>query len=260
MRQQFRGAIFKMPSIKIKTNAVAAINNSMAYMQGVAEAPREAVINHEIGMAFASIAKRSLSSFIDQEARLSPASMHHVYEWGQLGKPTGRLWKIESTYKPGVIAINSDFRQSRTYVPLTPGTKRRHKFTFKAEVMEKGKPVTIRAKNASALFFYSKNGDPVFIPKSKSVVIKSPGGKFVKGAYAKTMRRFQTSARFLVDIEQSRILKRLELAQKAAGIDMPTSVSTGSTPSTFIKMAKGNSAKHINQVTRMYKADGELNG
>ena len=249
-----------MPSIKIKTNAVVAINNSMAYMQGVAEAPKDAMVNHEIGKAFASIAKRSLSSFIDQEARLSPASMHHVYEWGQLGKPTGRLWKIESTYKPGVIAISSDFRQSRTYVPLTPGTKRRHKFTFKADVMEKGKPVTIKAKNANALFFYSKSGDPVFIPKSRSVVIKSPGGKFVKGAYAKTLRRFQGSARLLADIEQSGILKRLELAQKASGMDMPSSVATGSTPSTFIKMAKGNSARHINQVTRMYKADGEING
>jgi hypothetical protein len=249
-----------MPSVNIKTNAVKAINNTMAYIQGVADAPNDPTLNHEIGSAFASIAKRSLSSFIDQEARLSPASMHHVYEWGQLGKPTGRLWKIESTYKPGVIAINSDFRQSRTFVPLTPGTNRRHKFTFKAEVMEKGKPVTIKAKNAEALFFYSKGGDPIFIPKSRSVVIKSPGGKFVKGAYAKTLRRFQGSARFLADIQQSGILKRLELAQKAAGIDMPTSVSTGSTPSTFIKMAKGNSARHINQVTRMYKADGEING
>ena len=249
-----------MPSINIKTNAIAAINNSMAYMQGIAESPKDAIVNHEIGMAFASIAKRSLSAFIDQEARLSPASMHHVYEWGQLGKPTGRLWKIESTYKPGVIVIKSDFRQSRTYVPLTPGTNRRHKFTFKAEVMEKGKPVTIRAKNADALFFYSKSGDPVFIPKSRSVVIKSPGGKFVKGAYAKTLRRFQSSARLLADIEQSGILRRLELAQKAAGLEMPSSVSTGSTPSTFVKMAKGNSARHINQVTRMYKADGEING
>lgn len=259
MRQHYRGAIYRMPSISIKTNAVQAINNSLAYMQGVAKAPNNAIINHEIGSAFATIAKKSLSSFIDQEARLSPASMHHVYEWNQLGKPTGRLWKIESTYKPGVIAIRSDFRQSRTFVPLTPGTRRRHKFTFKADVMEKGKPVTIKAKNADALFFYSKSGDPVFIPKSRSVVIKSPGGKFVKGAYAKTLRRFQSSARFLADIEQSGILKRLELAQKAAGLEMPSGALTG-TPSTFVKMAEANTAKHINRVTRMYKAEGEING
>lgn len=249
-----------MPSINIKTNAVSSINNALAYMQGVASAPNDLTINHEIGMAFATIAKKSLSSFIDQEARLSPASLHHVYEWGQLGKPTGRLWKIESTYKPGVIAIRSDFRQSRTFVPLTPGTKRRHKFVFKAEVMEKGKPVTIRAKNANALFFYSNSGEPVFIPRSRSVVVKSPGGKFVKGAYAKTLRRFQSSARFLADIEQSGILRRLELAQKAAGLELPSGSISGSTPSTFIKMGKGNTAKHINQVTRMYKADGEING
>jgi hypothetical protein len=249
-----------MPSVNIKTNAVGAINNAMAYLQGIAESPNDPVLNHEIGKAFASIAKRSLSSFIDQEARLSPASMHHVYEWNQIGRPTGRLWKIESTYKPGVIAINSDFRQSRTFVPLTPGTKRRHKFTFKADVMEKGSPITIRAKAASALFFYSKNGDPVFIPKSKSVVIKSPGGRFVKGAYRKTLRRFQASPRFIADIQQSGIIKRLELAQKAAGIDMPKSVSGGSSPSTFISMAKGNSARHINQVTRMYKSEVGSNG
>jgi hypothetical protein len=117
-----------------------------------------------------------------------------------------------------------------------------------------------RPQDGVVVLFDSKNGDPVFIPKSRSVVIKSPGGKFVKGAYAKTLRRFQGSARLLADIQQSGILKRLELAQKASGMDMPSSVATGSTPSTFITLAKGNSAKHINQVTRMYKAGGEVNG
>lgn len=249
-----------MPSLNIKSDASNIIQNATAYMQGIAQAPNTPAVNNEIGVAITAIAHRSLSRFIDTEARLSPSSMHHVYEWNQVGKPLGRLWKLNSTYKTGTITLSTNFKQSRTFVPIKNGTSRRSKFTFKADVMEKGRSVRITPKKAEALFFYSSSGDPVFIPKGRSVVVKSPGGKQVRGAFGKTMDRFKVSNNLNIDIEASGIIKRLELAQKMAASQTILGLS-GSSKSMMAGIATANTARHIRQVTKAYALlDGEIIG
>jgi hypothetical protein len=236
------------------------MRNVGAYVEGVAIAPRSFDIDKEIGQAITTIAKVSLAKFIDSEARLNPKSLHHVYEWGQTGKPLGRLWKIEGSYKAGSIVLSSDFRPSRTFSPNKYGS-RRSKFIFKAEVMEKGQPVRITARNAETLHFYSKDGDPVFIPKGKYVTVKTPGGKEVKGSYKKTLNRFLASSRLLVDIQESGIIGRIEAAQAMAGREMPAGVSGKASVRSFKRVAESNVSKHIRQVTRAYQyADEVTNG
>jgi hypothetical protein len=260
MKVLYRGVIFRMPSLSIKSDAANIIENATAYMSGIATAPTKLAVNNEIGIAVTAIAHRSLSRFIDTEARLSPSSMHHVYEWNQVGKPLARLWKLNSTYKTGTISLSADFKQSRTFVPIKNGTSRRSKFIFKAEVMEKGKTVRITAKKADALFFYSSSGDPVFIPKGRFVVVRSPGGKQVRGAFGKTMDRFKFSNNLNIDIEASGIIKRLESAQRLAASQTILGLS-GSSRSSMSAAAVSNTARHIRQVTKAYSlADGELIG
>lgn len=249
-----------MPSLKIDSNALDTMRNVGAYIEGVAVATRSFDIDKEIGQAITTIAKVSLGKFIDSEARLSPKSLHHVYEWNQTGKPLGRLWKIDGTYKSGSIVLSSEFRPSKTFAPNKYGP-RRSKFIFKADVMEKGQPVRITARNAQALHFYSKDGDPVFIPKGKFVTVKTPGGKQVKGSYKKTMNRFLASSRLLVDIQESGILARIEAAQAMAGREMPAAVSGKASLGSFKRVAESNVSKHIRQVTRAYQyADEVTNG
>ena len=249
-----------MPSLKIDSNALDTMRNVGAYIEGVAVATRSFDIDKEIGQAITTIAKVSLGKFIDSEARLSPKSLHHVYEWNQTGKPLGRLWKIDGTYKSGSIVLSSEFRPSKTFAPNKYGP-RRSKFIFKADVMEKGQPVRITARNAQALHFYSKDGDPVFIPKGKFVTVKTPGGKEVKGSYKKTMNRFLASSRLLVDIQESGILARIEAAQAMAGREMPAAVSGKASLGSFKRVAESNVSKHIRQVTRAYQyADEVTNG
>jgi len=249
-----------VPSLKIDSNALDTMRNVGAYIEGVAVATRSFDIDKEIGQAITTIAKVSLGKFIDSEARLSPKSLHHVYEWNQTGKPLGRLWKIDGTYKSGSIVLSSEFRPSKTFAPNKYGP-RRSKFIFKADVMEKGQPVRITARNAQALHFYSKDGDPVFIPKGKFVTVKTPGGKQVKGSYKKTMNRFLASSRLLVDIQESGILARIEAAQAMAGREMPAAVSGRASLGSFKRVAESNVSKHIRQVTRAYQyADEVTNG
>lgn len=261
MKAHYRGAIFKMPSLKVITNASDTIGNAMAYVEGVAKSTRNYEVDQAVGQAVTAIAQKSLAAFIDTEARLSPKSLHHVYEWGQVGKPLGRLWTIRGEYKTGTIILSSDFKQSRTYVPIKNGTVRRHKFTYKAEVMETGKPVRITAKNARALFFYSKDGTPVFIPKGRIITVKTPGGKQVKNAYQKTMFRFINSTRLNMDMAKSSLFKEIEKAQALAGNQMPKSVAGKSSRNSFERIGEATASKHIKQVARTYqKAKRDVNG
>ncbi len=250
-----------MPSLKVITNASDTIGNAMAYVEGVAKSTRTYEVDQAIGQAVTAIAEKSLAAFIDTEARLSPKSLHHVYEWGRVGTPLGRLWKVTGQYKAGAIVLSSEFKQSRTYVPIKNGTVRRHKFTYKADVMEKGQTVRITAKNAQALFFYSNDGTPVFIPKGRFVTVRTPGGREVKGAYQKTMFRFINSARLNADMAKSPLFKEIERAQALAGMQMPRSVAAKNSRRSFQSLGEANASKNIRQVARSYeKAKRDVNG
>jgi hypothetical protein len=73
--------------------------------------------------------------------------------------------------------INYDLTLSRSSVP-TKNRKQKSRYVFanKAAVMEKGMPITIRPKSAERLVF-EIDGEVVFMPKGKSVTVRSPGGR-----------------------------------------------------------------------------------
>ncbi len=136
--------------------------------------------------------------------------------------------------------------------------------TSKTSTEPQRDPIPILAPSyfhAQALHFYSKDGDPVFIPRGKYVTVKTPGGKEVKGSYRKTMNRFLASSRLLVDIQESGIIARIEAAQAMAGREMPAAVSGRVSTGSFKRIAESNVSKHIRQVTRAYQyADEVANG
>jgi len=56
-----------VPSLKIDSNALDAMRNVGAYVEGVATATRSFDIDKEIGQAITTIAKVSLGKFIDSD-------------------------------------------------------------------------------------------------------------------------------------------------------------------------------------------------
>ncbi len=116
--------------------------------------------------------------FIDSQARTKPKSLHHVYEWNKTGQTTGRLFKLNRMDSIGLsFKINYDLKLSKSSVP-TKNRKQKSRYVFanKAAVMEKGMPITIRPKSAERLVF-EIDGEVVFMPKGKSVTVRSPGGR-----------------------------------------------------------------------------------
>lgn len=127
----------------------------------------------------------SLKDFIDLNARVDPESLHHVYEWYEVGQETGRLFDINYSVTGGGLSINSSFRQSRS---VAEGAN--NPFYDKARIMEDGIPVTIRPKTSQVLAF-TENGEKIFT--KKEVHISRPGGSSVQGSFENVFDMFFNS-------------------------------------------------------------------
>jgi hypothetical protein len=112
-----------------------------------------------------------------------------VYEWNKAGNKSSRLFKLNKLSENGLsFRVNYEFKPSRSLVP-SETSRRRHMFINKAEVMERGIPLTIRPKNAERLVF-EYNGETVFMPKGASVTVRRPGGSAATNQFNLAHSRF----------------------------------------------------------------------
>lgn len=132
-----------------------------------------------------SIAKNGVEmfkEFVDQNARVDNQLYHHIYEWYQAGSPEARLFDINYTIRDGGISFNGTFSQSRSVSKNSTVP-----FYNKAEIMERGLPITIKPVNASVLSF-NVDGEQVFTPNQ--VTIENPGGSHVMGSFERIFDLF----------------------------------------------------------------------
>lgn len=122
--------------------------------------------------------KEVIASYIDSIASANPSSLHHVYEWNQVGSPSARLFNVDYVVTSGGLSLNATFSQSTS---VQSGSS--VPFYNKAYIMENGLPVKIEPKNSSVLAF-EDNGDKVFT--KKEVTVKNPGGDSVQGSFEQT--------------------------------------------------------------------------
>jgi hypothetical protein len=125
---------------------------------------------------------QALAMYIDVSAKGNPRALHHVYEWYQTGSPSARLFDLNYTVSNLGLSINSTFKQSRTLKEDS-----NQPFYNKANIMERGIPVTISPKKSSVLVF-QEGGQTIFT--KNPITIRSPGGDEVKGSFEKTMDEF----------------------------------------------------------------------
>jgi len=128
-------------------------------------------------------------NYIDALARSKPKSLHHVYEWKKSGNKNARLFKLNKTAQIGLsFGIDYTFLPSKSMVPAEKG-RRRHVFANKASIVEQGKPLVIRPKNAERLVFQIDD-ETVFMPKGASVTVKRPGGSAATNQFTLAHSRF----------------------------------------------------------------------
>lgn len=136
----------------------------------------------EVGVAIATIeatfkSDRHISSLIKAAhevtagefvAHMSGESLResgkydHMYEWGQVGDPNGKLWRHVLKGNGANRSAFFEFKASKKTVPVDPKlqavkVKKIHVFVWKAMVLENGLPVKISPKLAKYLVFIAKN-------------------------------------------------------------------------------------------------------
>ena len=174
----------------LKDSTVAQISAFVYYEAAVIS---KLTTNKQFKSAFTSVMfnqiDKDFGNYIDALARSKPKSLHHVYEWKKTGNKTARLFKLNKLHEDGLsFRINYEFLPSRSMVPSS-NTKRRHVFINKAAIMEEGKPLVIRPKNAERLVF-EFNGETVFMPKGAPVTVRRPGGSAARNQFSLAHSRF----------------------------------------------------------------------
>lgn len=161
-----------------KKDMMNIINYSIGFLDGVHQGKKQFL--NTLGVSAIEL----LKNYIDTNARVNPAILHHVYEWNQTGNPRGRLYDLEYTVSSLGLSVKSSFRQS-----LTVKDGSNVPFYNKASIIENGIPVTIRPKRSDVLAF-EQDGEMVFT--RKPVEVLNPGGDAAQGGFEKVFDDFFT--------------------------------------------------------------------
>ena len=170
-----------MIKVKMDTKQLNKIlNNSVSYSFGFLEGSE---INQiQFNKEFGEFIKETLYKYIDSKARMSPETLHHIYEWDQVGSSSGRLFDFNVKASKRIITFTGKFLQSKS---INQGSN--EPFSDKARIMENKISITIEPKNASVLVFENE-GETIFT--SKTIEISNPGGAGVAGSFSSTVDSF----------------------------------------------------------------------
>ena len=179
--------------VKTMTNSV---EYSSGFMQGVESSRLR--FNQELGLFI----KDALNKYIDSRARANPDALHHIYEWGQAGSSSSRLFEFQVTPSQNIIRFTATFLPSSSVSPTSDTP-----FRDKAEVMETGMEITIEPKNSEVLVF-EKDGETIFT--RKEISISDPGGRAVVGSFANVVNDFFNNYLTVGLLRSSGIFAKLE--------------------------------------------------
>ena len=208
----------------LKDSTVAQVSAFMYYNAHVIS---KLTVNKNFQSKFSSVIfdqiNKDFGEYIDALARSKPKSLHHVYEWKKVGNKNARLFQINLISQQGLsFKIGAEFKLSKSFVPSSNKSSRRHVFANKAMIIEEGKPLTIYPKHSQRLVF-EYNGETVFMPKGKSVTVKRPGGSGATNQFVLAYSRFFNGNLVGLSIRNSGFQKIFN-ASMAKALRVPTSI------------------------------------
>lgn len=169
-------------------------------------------LKSKAAIAASIIAASGFNAWLDAKAESSPETLHHVYEWKNVGNPNQRLWNIVMAGRGNNRIINYVFTPSNTFVPagkantgISGDTRKQvHIFRWKAPVLENGSTVRIAPINGKFLAFPSsvptfRGRDVGGMMFRTGPIIERPG-TLTRGQFGDAwMTYFTTAAETVVD-------------------------------------------------------------
>lgn len=185
----------------------------------------QATVTEAMGLSAAS----HFNMFMDERAQAAPKMFHHVYEWGELGQWSGRLWDMILTGSQNRV-LTYNWQASNVPVPVGPevsgvsnDTRNEvHIFEWKAPLMEEGAEVTITPMNSVLAFPHPREDRMIFTPNTIETQLS---GEHVGAFQDAWISFFSTMAGELMD--QEFVLPMEKSIEK----DIGQKVVSGITPS-----------------------------
>lgn len=158
-------------------------------VQGFAEKMSKPTTIVQVVNSMVRANKAQFDIVADSAALADPQRLHHVYEWGELGKPKGRLWDFVVGGVGGSKELYYVFKASKKTVPTSdlPGDTRNkvHVFSWKAPVMEAGDPLTVYPSEDKGILVFPRGQHGANLPHLNDdmdfsrapVHIMHPGGQ-----------------------------------------------------------------------------------
>jgi len=207
----------------IKDSTVAQISAAIFYKTNVlAKLTSNPAFQKSFNNTIFNQIDKDFGDYIDSKATVSPKSLHHVYEWDQTGIKEARLFKLNRISDIGLgFTVNYELMDSKSFVPAK-GSRNRHVFIKKAEVMEQGKTVIITPRSSERLVF-ELDGETIFMPKGQSVTVTKPGGVATKNSFISAYKHFFTGNLVNMSIKKSGFQRLFNSAMTRA-LDTPVSI------------------------------------
>jgi hypothetical protein len=143
---------------------------------------------------------------------MNPSSLHHVYEWDQVGNPSARLFDIETSATQTSIIFYGKFLPSKSVSSTSS-----EPFIRKAEIMENSIMIEISPRSSNVLAFEA-DGETVF--STDSIYISNPGGDEVAGSFGRVIEDFFENHYTNLVLMQSGIFKKLStMLEYSKGFD-----------------------------------------
>jgi hypothetical protein len=183
------------------------MRNSIAYSNGFVSGVNSNKLF--FNRVLAEYALQALNKFIDAKARMSPDSLHHVYEWNMVGVPSARLFDIQANATTASISFTGSFTSSSSISDSS-----NEPFEDKARIMENSIDIVVEPRFSDALAFEGQDGEAVFTVGS--IYIENPGGDAVAGSFGRVVGEFFDVYFTSTFLSQSGILSKLSRATEFA--------------------------------------------
>jgi hypothetical protein len=175
------GSIMSRVTVKFNGKSfIDTLTNVTNYSQGFIDEVKRS--QNKVTEKIASTSVNVFYDYLDGLARSHPGMLHHVYEWGQVGDPFGRLYELSVSLQGKSAVVSADFLQSNLASPSS-----KEPFYDKADIMEEGIPLVIQEKDAQALFF-EIDGEEFF--RRGPIYIANPGGSNTRGSFVRAFNEF----------------------------------------------------------------------
>lgn len=175
------------------------LNNTVQYSNGFMQGADANLI--VFNKKLSDIVAEALKKYIDAKARMSPESLHHVYEWNRVGQPEARLFEIDCAATKNTITLYGKFLESNSISESSD-----EPFRDKATIMENR--IAIEIEPRQDVLVFEIEGEPVFT--TNSVYIANPGGDEVAGSFGRAVDEFFRTYFNTTFLKQSGILNSIK--------------------------------------------------